>query len=71
MPSEINNNSGDVVRTTYQWDTFMQPLLLWKSNKYDIFWVYAVAIGTQHAMRIRHIVTCDLPGSTILFYIIS
>ena len=30
-----------------------------------------VALGTQHARRIRHIVICGLPGSTILSHIIS
>ena len=30
-----------------------------------------VALFIQHAMRMRHIVVCDLPGSTIFFYIIS
>jgi len=30
-----------------------------------------VALVTQHAMRIRHIAICGLPGCTIFFYIIS
>ena len=30
-----------------------------------------VAIGIQHAIRLRHIVTCALPRSTILFHKIS
>jgi len=31
----------------------------------------SVALGIQHAMRMRHIVICDLPLSTIFFHIIS
>jgi len=27
-----------------------------------------VASGIQHAMRLRHIVICGLPGCTIFFY---
>jgi hypothetical protein len=30
-----------------------------------------VALGIQHAMRIRYIVMCGLPGSTNFFHIIS
>jgi len=30
-----------------------------------------VALGIQHAMRMRHTVTCGLPGSTVVFHIIS
>ena len=30
-----------------------------------------VALGIQHALRLRHIVICDLSGSTIVFRIIS
>jgi hypothetical protein len=30
-----------------------------------------VALGIQHAMRMRHIVVCDLPLSTIFFHLIS
>ena len=33
-------------------------------------WAF-VALGIKHAMRLRHIVICGLPGSTIYFYDIS
>ena len=32
------NKTGNV-RIMKHWNTFMQPLLQWKSNKYNIFWV--------------------------------
>jgi hypothetical protein len=30
-----------------------------------------VALGIQHALYMRHIFICGLPGSTIFFHIIS
>jgi hypothetical protein len=30
-----------------------------------------VALGIQHAMRVRHIVICGLPGPSLFFHIIS
>jgi len=30
-----------------------------------------IAIGIQHAMRMGHFVTYSLPGSTVIFHIIS
>ena len=30
-----------------------------------------VVLGMQHSMRMRHIVICGVPGSTIFFHIIS
>jgi hypothetical protein len=45
-------------------------MLLWKSNEYYIAWTCVfVALGIQHAMRMRHIVICSLPRSTIFFHI--
>jgi len=51
------------------WSAFARPLLVWKSNKYYVFWVCVVALGIQHA--IRHIVICALPRSAVFFHIIS
>jgi hypothetical protein len=50
----------------------VQPLLLWKNNKYYIFemCVFA-ALGLHHAMRVHCIVICGLPGSTIFVQIIN
>ena len=31
----------------------------------------SVALVVQHAVRMRHIVICALPGSTLFFHIIS
>ena len=31
----------------------------------------AVALGIQHAMHMRHIVICGLPGFTVFFHIVS
>jgi hypothetical protein len=30
--------------------------------------MFFVALGVQHAMRMRHIVICGLPGSTMFFH---
>ena len=45
-------------------------LLQWQYNKYCIIWVLLVALGIQHAMPMRHIVICDMSGSTTFFQII-
>ena len=50
----------------------MKPLL---QREKEIIITYSecvfVALGIQPAMRMRHIVTCGLPGSTGIFHIIS
>ena len=38
---------------------------------YYIFRVCVVALGIQHAMRIRHVVVCGLSGSTLFLHIVS
>ena len=50
----------------------MQPLLQWKSYKYYILCVCVFgALGIWHAMRMRHVVICDLSGCTVLYHLIS
>jgi hypothetical protein len=49
----------------------VQPLLQWKNNVLRILSVCFVALGIQHAMRVRHIGICGLPVSNVFFHIIS
>ena len=50
----------------------VQPSLRWKSNEYHttrrVCTVF-VDLRIQHAMRMRHIVICFMPRSTIFFHI--
>jgi hypothetical protein len=62
-PQQCNNYNMNV---TYK--CLRVTLLLWKSNKYYIFWMcVCVALGIQHAMCVRLIVICGLSGARHYF----
>jgi hypothetical protein len=51
---------------------FWLPFLQWRLNEDYIFRVCVhVALGMQHAMRMRHIGACGLPGCTVYLHVIS
>jgi len=49
----------------------VQPLFQWKSKNITYSACVFVALGVQHAMRLRHIVICGLSGCAVFFNIIS
>ena len=60
------------LRVTQHRGAFVYPLLLRKSKEHYTTWVCVfVALGIQHAMRVRHIVTFGPSRSTNYFHIIS
>ena len=46
-------------------------MLIWKSNRYCVLWMCDCSLSYLNAMRMRHIVICGLPGSKIIFRIMS
>ena len=50
-------------------ETFMQPLLLWKTISITHSKSVFVALGIQHAKLMCYIVTCGLIGTTITLHI--
>jgi hypothetical protein len=49
----------------------VQPLLQWKRNIITNSERVLVALGIQHAMRMRHVIICGLSGCTVFSLIIS
>jgi len=49
----------------------MQLLLQWGSKKLLHILTVFIALGIQHAMRVRYIVICRPSAYTVLFHIIS
>ena len=67
----ICNRTANARLTSYG-GAFVQTLLLWNTNNYDIFQKCVfVALGTQREMRMPHIVICGRSGFSIFFHIIS
>ena len=47
----------------------MEPLLQWKAKCITYSENVFLALGVQHAMRMRHIIICGLIGCRIFFHI--
>ena len=61
----VQNNANILVPESYQ--------IIYSTGNMRITYSECVfvALGIQYAMRMRYIVICDLPCSTIFFHIIS
>ena len=64
------NKTGSVC-VTQRWGAFVQPLLLWKSSKYCIFWVVDCSLSYPACQSLApcYIVTCGLSDSSLFVHI--
>ena len=69
-PKDLSFNKTGNVRINVTLRCVRATIVAVENNKYYVVCVSA-ALGIQHGMHIRHIVSCGLSGSTIFFHIIS
>ena len=63
-------NKAENLHKTQHTGTFVNHCSSGKAINITYFESVFVALGTQREIRMRHIVICGLPGSTVFFHII-